>query len=148
MGKKCKDDDDYTFETELRGEKDCKWLSKKDFRKYKYCESRGWDGNAEKKVKYACRKTCANFLEGSQFDKCDKYEDYDYIDYIRPDDDDAATNCDDDKYFRFKTEFVGTKNCDWLSEKEDRKEKYCDIRGWDGNAKKKVKYACKASCGC
>ena len=96
-------------------------------------------------MKYACKRSCANFLE-DQFDKCYKFEDDDYVVDLRPNDDDAV-DCKDEKKFRFKTEFSGKRKCSWLTN-EDRKEKYCDTRGWDDNAEKRVKYACQASCGC
>lgn len=143
--KKCTDDEDYEFETEFTGMEDCSWLSEKAKRQYKYCETRGWDDEASRKVKYACRKSCANFLEGDQFDKCDKYEDDDYVEDRRYGSDD---DCKNEKNFEFETEYAGTVKCSWLDEKEDRKEKYCEGRGWDDSAEKKVKYGCKAACGC
>lgn len=150
--KKCKDKNSFKFETEFKGVKDCHWLSQKAKRQYKYCETRGWDGEASKKVKYSCRKSCANFLEGDQFDKCDKFEDDDYVEEVRPpydeDDDDVIDDCKDEKNFKFKTEHAGMKKCKWLAKKEDRKEKYCETQGWNNAGDRKVKFACKYSCGC
>jgi len=146
--KMCRDNKFFKFESELKGVKDCKWLSAKPKRKYKYCETQGWDGKASSKVKFACKRSCANFLDGSQFDKCNKFEDDDYIADLRPYDDDDDVDCRDERQFKFKTEFVGKKKCSWLAKKEDRKEKYCESRGWDDVGDRKVKYACQASCGC
>ena len=39
--KTCKDDNSFKFETEFVGVEDCKWLSEKPKRKYKYCEGQG-----------------------------------------------------------------------------------------------------------
>merc|ERR1712154_135092 len=125
----------------MGGLQDCSWISEKAKRKYKYCETRGWDDKAELKVKYACRRSCANFLEGDQFDKCAKYDDDDYVEYGRSannDDDGTGTDCKNEKNFKFKSEFVGKVKCSWLEKKEDRIEKYCEGRGWDGSAEKKV----------
>merc|ERR1712038_437952 len=151
--KKCKDFKSFRFETEFKGVKGCNWLSEKVKRQYKYCETRGWDGDADKKVKYGCRKSCANFLEGDQFDKCDRFEDDDYVEQVRApyddkDDDDVLDNCKDEMYFKFKTEHSGRRKCKWLSKKEDRKEKYCETRGWNDVGDRKVKFACRYSCGC
>ena len=112
----------------------------------KYCETRGWDDLAAKKVKFACRRTCANFLDGEIFDSCDEFKD-------ARDDDEGLTitprggkQCWDSSSFEFETEYAGARDCAWVAEKESRQMKYCEGRGWDGGAIRKVKFGCKESC--
>lgn len=147
LEKECFDDVGFVFNTEFAGEKDCVWLSEKDNRKMKYCETRGWGNNVSpKKVKYACKKACANFLDEEKFRNCKEFQD------VMLDDDDEmmysgrGKQCWDSFDFEFETEFVGTRDCSWLSEKTSRQMKYCEGKGWDGGATKKVKFGCKESC--
>ena len=135
---------DFVFTTEFVGEKDCAWLSEKESREMKYCETRGWDNLAEKKVKFACRKTCANFLDGEMFKSCEEFKDAtddEEVPFMQ-----VGKQCWDSPNFEFETEHVGTRNCAWVAEKETRQMKYCEGRGWDGAATTKVKFGCKESC--
>jgi len=156
---KCYDDDEFKFKTEHNGKKDCDWLANKKFRQRKYCEGRGWDREADKKVKYACRRSCANYLDGDKFDRCDKYQDDDdgYDDDNHDDDDydDKVSSdsysggnrkCKDHNNFKFETEHVGKKDCDWLGGKKRRQRKYCNIKGWNDDSSRKVKHYCQDSC--
>ena len=122
----CDDDPDFEFSTESGDDQDCEWLSEKVDRQEKYCETLGWDYDADKKVKYACKDSCEDYLD----EICKKPED----------------RCVDEDDYEFETEFVETKGCGWLSTKVERQEKYCELNGWDGSAKKKVKFGCKESC--
>ena len=54
--------------------------------------------------------------------------------------------CKDDDDFKFKSQYVGKNDCEWLSDNEDRQEKYCKTKGWDGNSSKKVKFFCQKPC--
>merc|ERR1712038_1282537 len=140
--------------TEHSGNKDSEWLSEKKFRRGKYCEGKGWDGEADTKVKYACRRSCANYLDGENFDRCEKFQDDD----DRYDDDDdenvssdsysggSVKKCKDRNDFRFETEHVGKRDCEWLSEKTKRQRKYCNTKGWKDDSSRKVKYYCQESC--
>merc|ERR1712038_800840 len=155
---KCYDDDEFKFKTEHNGKKDCDWLANKKFRQRKYCEGRGWDGEADKKVKYGCRRSCANYLDGDKFDRCDKYQDddddYDYDDDNHEDDDKVSSDsysggsrrCRDHNSFKFETEHVGKKDCDWLGKKKRRQRKYCNTKGWNDDSSRKVKRFCQDSC--
>lgn len=133
--KKCYDDEEFTFKTENTGYRDCDWLSEKTFRQHKYCEGKGWDGDADKKVKFACRRSCANFLDGDKFDKCDKYTDDDF--YEDDDSYSAGDKCKDHKDFRFATKDDGKRDCDWLSRKRSRQRQYCNTKG---------RFACQGRC--
>lgn len=141
---KCKDDSDYEFDTEFTGMQDCTWLSEKEDRQDKYCETKGWENTNIKKVKYGCRETCALYLEA--FEECEKFLDDDYYDDVVDDDGYDNPDCNDDADYEFSTESGDDQDCDWLAEKTDRQEKYCETFGWDYDANKKVKYACQDAC--
>ena len=52
--------------------------------------------------------------------------------------------CADDPYYTFETDWLGdTVDCDWLSKKEVRQEKYCET--W--NSGTMVQNACPSTCG-
>merc|ERR1711884_931324 len=53
----CEDDKKFTFEIESGSVKKCKWL-KNESRKSEYCDRRGYEEDATKKIKYGCRKSC------------------------------------------------------------------------------------------
>ena len=126
-GKRCVDYSDFRFKTENSGMKGCAWLRRVRERQDKYCEMKGWDGNSRWKVKFQCRRSCAKYLDGDQFDSCDKYLD----------------NCKDSDSFKFEVDelFGIKKGCGYLrgntGVKEKRRDEYCR-----GNVKK----ACEKSC--
>ena len=146
--KECVDDKEFVFSTEFAGIKDCAWLSKKESREIKYCDTNGFNDLTSKKVKYACRKTCANYLHGEKFASCDEFKD-------ATDDNDSngevifstkeGKQCLDSPDYDFETE-KGTRDCAWLSKKASRQTKYCEGTGSDGASLKKVKFGCKTSC--
>ena len=145
--KECVDDEEFVFTTEFAGIKDCTWLSKKDNREIKYCNTNGFDDLTSKKVKFACRKTCANYLYGEKFASCDEFKDA--IDDNGDDELVPSTKkgkqCLDSPDYKFETE-KGTRDCTWLSKKASRQTKYCEGTGSDGSSVKKVKFGCKTSC--
>ena len=148
--KECVDDEEFVFSTEFAGIKDCAWLSKKEIREIKYCDTNGFDDLTSKKVKFACRKTCANYLNGDKFASCDEFKDA--TDANDGDDEDEVVSptkegkqCLDSPDYEFETE-KGTRDCAWLSKKASRQTKYCEGTGSDGSSTKKVKFGCKTSC--
>lgn len=119
----CKDDEDFKFFATSGVKRNCSWLSEREFRAEKWCDSRGFYNRLEYKVKYYCQDTCSGGL-----DDCNK-------------------SCKDTFGFKFMTDNAGDQNCNWLAVKDSRQEKWCDSWGAENKSTdKKVKFSCGEAC--
>merc|ERR1712038_743248 len=119
------DRNDFTFRAR-DANRDCDWLDVRELRREEYCNSKGEDGRSDHKVKFYCQDTCRNFLSGCSNDN--------------------GNRCRDRSNYTFMTDNAGRQDCDWLSQRENRQDKWCNTRGSDGRSDRKVKYNCQESC--
>jgi len=123
----CEDSRSFTFTTEYDGRQDCEWISKKTSRQEDYCNTKGWNGRADRKVKFFCRESCADYHDLGCKDR-------------------NENNCRDDPDFMFRTDNAGKQDCEWVDEKENRQEKWCNTHGADDREDEKVKFSCRSAC--
>ena len=57
----------------------------------------------------------------------------------------AKGDCEDDETAEFEIKEGQVRDCDWLSQRGKRQDKYCEVKGYNGGMSK-IKFACKASC--
>jgi len=166
----CDDSDSFTFRTYNNGRKDCDWVAAKEKRQEKWCDTRGSDGRADKKVKYYCQDACSSI-----FSKCKSNSSlptskpWSEPSVARPSTEpstvpslqpstkepikvpapttnpsrEPSRTCKDKPDFSFETTHAGRQDCDWVAAKEERQEEWCNDNYYVNAL---IKFLCAEAC--